>query len=164
VTAALSIGGLPTDRFLFLGFLPPKTAGRRAALADVKDIAATLVFLEAPSRLAASLSDLAAVLGARPAAIAREMTKIHEEVRRGTLRALAQAYGAEDAPKGEIVILVGPPEESAMAPSDDVIEAALTQALAQGQSLKLAVAAVAGAQGLPRRIVYARALALKAGR
>jgi 16S rRNA (cytidine1402-2'-O)-methyltransferase len=162
VTAALSIGGLPTDRFLFLGFLPPKTAGRRAALAEVKGIAATLVFLEAPSRLAASLSDLAAILGPRPAAIAREMTKIHEEVRRGTLAALAEAYAVEDAPKGEIVILVGPPEESAIAPSDDVIDAALARALAEGQSLKLAVAAVAGAQGLPRRVVYARALALKA--
>src|SRR5262245_38123197 len=95
VTAALSIGGLPTDRFLFMGFLPPKSAARQAALAEVKDLAATLLILEAPSRLAASLADLAQVLGPRPAAIAREMTKLHEEVRRGTLAALSESYAAE---------------------------------------------------------------------
>jgi 16S rRNA (cytidine1402-2'-O)-methyltransferase len=164
VTAALSIGGLPTDRFLFLGFLPPKSAARRAVLAEVKAVAATLVFLESPARLPATLADLAAILGPREAAVAREMTKLHEEVRRGSLVALAGAYGESGPPKGEVVILVGPPTADEKAVAPEAVDAALAAALLEGQSLKAAVASVAAEAGLPRRAVYSRALALKGDR
>jgi len=164
VVAALSIGGLPTDRFLFLGFLPPKAAARRMALAEIKAVAATLVFLEAPSRLAATLRDLAEILGPREAAIAREMTKLHEEVRRGMLAALAEAYAKAEPPKGEIVILVGPPLAAEREVAPEAIDMALAGHLSEGLSVKEAVAAVTAETGLPRRTVYAQALALKAAR
>lgn len=153
--AALVLSGLPTDRFLFLGFLPPKSAARRAALQEVKAVRASLVLFEAPQRLAASLADLVAVLGNRPAAVARELTKLHEEVRRSGLVELAAAFA--EAPKGEIVIVVGPPSDEAP-PAED-LDAALEEALAR-ESLKTAVAEVAARLALPRAQVYARALAL----
>jgi 16S rRNA (cytidine1402-2'-O)-methyltransferase len=159
--AGLAVAGLPTDRFLFAGFLPPRQPGRRRTLGELAAVPATLAFYESPRRLAASLADMAAVLGAeRGAAVCRELTKRFEETRRGPLGELAAAYGALPAPKGEIVVLVGPPV-AAPAPAA-ALEEALAAALARS-SVKDAAAEVALALGLPRREVYARALAL-AGR
>lgn len=161
VLSALSLAGLPTDRFLFAGFLAPKSGARKAALAELAAVPATLVFYESPRRLAASLSDMAAVLGAdRPAAVARELTKKFEEVRRGTLGELAAQYAAGAAPKGEAVVLVGPPDPAAAhADSAAGLDAALAAALAT-LSVKDAAREVAARLGLPRREVYARALEL----
>jgi 16S rRNA (cytidine1402-2'-O)-methyltransferase len=161
--AALSVAGLPTDRFLFAGFPPPRGPARRRALAELAAVPATLVFYESPRRLAESLADMAAVLGpGRPAAVCRELTKRFEETRRGPLDALAAAAATAPAPKGEIVVLVGPPP--AEAASEAELDAALAAALA-GQSVRDAADTVAAALGLPRRQVYARALALgRAGR
>ena len=156
--AALSVAGLPTDRFLFGGFLPPKDMARRKALAALAAVPATLVFYESARRLAATLAAMADALGAeRPAAVCRELTKRFEETRRGTLGALAAEYGAEDAPKGEIVVVVGPPLETEVAEGD--LDAALAAAL-DGASVKDAATEVAARLGLPRRQVYARALEL----
>ena len=156
--AALTTAGLPTDRFFFEGFLPAKSAARRARLNAIARVPATLVIYEAPSRLADSLSDLAAELGPRPAAVARELTKLHEETRRGDLLSLAAHYAASDPPKGEIVVLVGPPADEAAPAIEDLdneIRAALTTL-----SVKDAANAIAARTGLPRRDVYARALQL----
>ena len=156
--AALAVAGLPTDRFLFAGFPPPKAAARARALAELAAIPATLVFYESPRRLAASLAAMAAAYGGgRPAAVCRELTKRFEEVRRGTLAALAADYAAAEPPKGEIVVVVGPPLPAEVGAA--ALEQALTAALA-GMSVKDAAAQVAAALGLPRREVYARALAL----
>jgi 16S rRNA (cytidine1402-2'-O)-methyltransferase len=156
--AALVLSGLPSDRFFFAGFLPPRTAARRADLAALASIPATLIFFESAGRLADSLADMAAVLGARDAAVARELTKLYEEVRRGTVAELAEHYAAADQPKGEIVIVVGPPA-AAVEAGDAAIDDALRAALAS-ESLRDAVAAVAAALDAPRRRVYARALAI----
>jgi len=156
---ALAVSGLPTDRFLFGGFLPAKAGERRRAIADAAQVPATLVFFEAPHRLAASLADLAELLGDRPAAIARELTKLFEEVRRQTLGELAAHYAAHPDVKGEIVVVIGPPGESD-APAADALDAALRQALVTA-SVKDAAAEVAARFGLRRREVYARALELK---
>jgi 16S rRNA (cytidine1402-2'-O)-methyltransferase len=156
--AALVLSGLPTDRFFFVGFLPPRTAARRSELAPLGAIPATLIFFESAGRLADSLADMAAELGTRDAAVARELTKLYEEVRRGSLTELAAHYAAAEPPKGEIVIVVAPPAAAEEA-SDDAIDAALRTALAQA-SLRDAVATVATALAAPRRRVYARALAL----
>jgi len=160
VLAALAVAGLPTDRFLFVGFLPPRRAARREALAEVAPVRASLVVLEAPHRLAEALDDMAATLGARPAAVARELTKLYEEVRRGSLPELAAHYAAAGAPKGEVVVVVGPPAaDAAPAASEAEIDARLAVAL-ETASVRDAAAAVAADCGLPRRTVYARALAL----
>jgi 16S rRNA (cytidine1402-2'-O)-methyltransferase len=156
--AALCVAGLPTDRFLFAGFLPSKTAQRRRVLNELKQIPATLVFLESAQRLAASLADMAEVLGPRSAAVARELTKLFEEVRRDTLGALAQHYAEAGPPRGEVVVAVAPPLDTGAAAID--LDTALATALAR-MSLREAAAAVAEATGLPRRQVYARALVLK---
>jgi len=156
--AALTTAALPTDRFFFEGFLPAKSAARRERIAALATIPATLVFYESPGRLAETLADLAAGLGPRPAAVARELTKLHEETRRATLTALADHYAAADAPKGEIVIVVGPPAP-ASTPAAETLDAMILDALA-GLSVKDAAAAVALEAGLPRREVYARALRL----
>jgi 16S rRNA (cytidine1402-2'-O)-methyltransferase len=155
---ALTLAGLPTDRFLFAGFLPPKSAERRTVLGELKSLRASLVFFEAPQRLAESLTDLADVLGNRPAAVTRELTKLHEEVRRGTLAELAAAYGAEDQPKGEITLVVGPAEETATDFTE--IDAALDQAL-PFMPLRAAVDLVSQLAKAPRREVYERALERK---
>ena len=155
--AALTLSGLPTDRFLFLGFLPPRSAARREEINGVKDVRASLVIYESPQRVAEALADLAVCLGPRPAAVAREITKLHEEVKRGTLAELAEAFGTAGTPKGEIVIIVGPPGEETHHAVD--LDAALMNALAHA-SLKEAVAQVTAEFGLSRRAVYARALAL----
>jgi 16S rRNA (cytidine1402-2'-O)-methyltransferase len=158
VLAALTVSGLATDRFCFAGFLPPKQAARRRALAALAAVPATLVFLESPRRLAAALSDMAAILGERPACVARELTKLFEEVRRAPLSALASAYAAAEPPKGEVTVLVGPPPPAA-APAADQVDALLTEALAT-LSPRDAAAQVAAATGLPRRMLYEQALRL----
>ncbi len=156
--AGLTVAGLPTDQFLFAGFLPPKQAARRARIAELSRVPATLILYETGPRLAAALADLAESLGvAREAAVCRELTKLHEEVRRGDLATLAQAY-ADTEPRGEIVVIVAPPqaqEPISAADSDAMLREALTRV-----SLKDAVAEVADATGLPRRDLYQRALAL----
>lgn len=159
VPMALALAGLPTDRFYFGGFLPAKAGERRRAIAEAAQVPATLVFFEAPHRLAASLSDLAELLGERPAAIARELTKVFEEVRRGRLGELAAHYAAQAEVKGEIVVVIGPPGE-APALSAEALDAALRQAMAD-VSIKDAAAEIAARFGLKRRDVYARALELK---
>lgn len=158
---ALLISGLPPDRFLFAGFLPTKAAARRRTLAEFKGVAATLIFFESAQRLAESLADMAESLGARPAAVARELTKLHEEVRRGTLAELEAHYCTSGPPKGEVVVVVGPP--APVAASDAELDHALGVALAH-KNLRAAVEDVATATGARRRHVYARALALKGGR
>jgi 16S rRNA (cytidine1402-2'-O)-methyltransferase len=148
--SALAVAGLPTDAFLFAGFLPPKSAGRRTRIAELAAVPATLVFFEAPSRMSETLADLAAVLGPRPAALARELTKLHEEVRRAPLDRLAADLDGEIL-KGETVILVGPPQQGEV--SDDDIAARLAAALEQ-MSLRDAAKAVADALGVPKSRVY----------
>jgi 16S rRNA (cytidine1402-2'-O)-methyltransferase len=152
---ALILSGLPPDRFLFGGFLPPRSTARRKALTQWTGLDATLIFYEGPSRLATCLTDMAAMLGDRPAAIGRELTKRHEEMRRGTLAVLAVAYREEPAPRGEVVIVVGPPEvvTSDVNDLDDRIDTLLAK-----HSLRDAVAALAAETGLPRRTLYDRAL------
>ncbi len=158
--AALTVAGLPSDRFLFAGFLPNKSGARRRALSELAPVPASLVIYESARRLPASLADMAAVLGPRPAAVARELTKLHEEVRRGMLNDLAEHYADAGAPKGEVVVVVGPPAPDAEAsPDAEALDAQLRAALRHA-SLRDAVALVAEASGLPRKQVYARALEL----
>jgi 16S rRNA (cytidine1402-2'-O)-methyltransferase len=160
VLAALVVAGLPTDRFFFEGFLPPKTAARRARLTELGPIPGTLVLFESPRRLVDMLADAAAMLGPRPAAVARELTKLHETVRRGTLPELAGLYAAGETARGEIVVLIGPGGAGAdEAQAGDLIDVKLRAALGAA-SLKEAVAQVAADTGQPRRKVYARALEL----
>ncbi len=160
--AALTVAGLPTDQFLFAGFLPPKETARRARIAELGRIPATLVLFETGPRAAASLADLAGGLGERrEAALCRELTKLHEEVLRGDLETLAKAC-ADNEPRGEIVLVIAPPQEAepVSAAEADVL---LREALAR-VSVKDAVGEVADATGLPRREVYQRALALSKDR
>ena len=156
--AALVVAGLPTDRFLFEGFLPPKSAARRVRIAELAAIPATLVFYESPRRLAETLVDLHAVLGDRAACVARELTKKFEEARRGRLSQLAEDYAAQE-PRGEIVLVVAPPQAGAASARADDLDARLRAAMAS-LSLKDAAALVSGETGRPRREVYARALTL----
>src|SRR5215468_6230101 len=158
VLAALTLSGLPSDRFFFEGFLPAKETARRARIAELKRIPATLVLFETGARIAASLSDLAAGLGAREAALCRELTKLHEEVRRGDLMTLAAQTSQASEPRGEMVIVVASPEPQAEVTAVD-LDSLLRQALDR-VSLKEAVAEVAAVTGTPRRDVYQRALAL----
>ena len=155
--AALTLAGLPTDRFLFAGFPPPKSAARKTFLTEFLPVRGTLIFFEGGSRLAASLADMAEVFGPREAAVARELTKLHETCIRGTLPELA-ADPRLDSPKGEIVVLVGPGEEVAATPED--ADAALTEALTRVGPSE-AAAEVSRALGLPRRDLYRRALELR---
>lgn len=158
VLAALSVAGLPTERFLFAGFLPPKAGARRQRLHDLAQTRATLVLFETGPRLAASLADMADVLGAdRPGAVARELTKLHEECVRAPLAALA-ADPRLQAPKGEIVVVVGPGREAAA--TADEAEAALRQALRTAGPAE-AASEVARQLGLNRRDLYKRAVALR---
>ncbi|MEE9301287.1 MAG: 16S rRNA (cytidine(1402)-2'-O)-methyltransferase [Alphaproteobacteria bacterium] len=159
--AALSVSGLPTDRFLFAGFLPARGPARRKALGRLATLESTLVLFETARRLPATLSDMAELLGPREAAIARELTKQFEEVRRGTLEHLAAHYARAQAPKGEIVIVVAPPEEAPAASWDEArIDAALGEALAH-MGTKEAAARLSTETGLSRRALYRRAITLK---
>jgi 16S rRNA (cytidine1402-2'-O)-methyltransferase len=155
--AALTVSALPSDRFMFEGFLPAKELQRRKRIEDIKLVPATLILFETGPRLGAALADLAAVLGARDAAVCRELTKLYEEVRRGDLAELAHHYASSEPPRGEIVIVIGPPAESLNEAKD--LDFLLRQALRR-VSVKEAVAEVASVTGEPRRSVYQRALAL----
>jgi 16S rRNA (cytidine1402-2'-O)-methyltransferase len=157
--AALSAAGLPTDRFLFAGFLPSKAGERRTALSGLRSMRATLIFYESPNRLADSLSDMADVFGVREAAVGRELTKLHEEIREGTLDALAAAYKDIEAPKGEVTLVIAPPLPDSGV-DETHVDALLTQAL-PFMPVKAAAALVAEATGASRHIVYERALGLK---
>ncbi len=157
---ALALSGLPSDRFLFGGFLPPKSVGRRRAIAEAARAPVTLIFFETAPRLLDALIDLQAELGDRQAAVARELTKLFEEVRRGRLSELVAHYQEAGPPKGEIVVVVGPPEEAAASAED--IDTLLQRALST-MSVKDAAATVAAATGRPKREIYARALELGKG-
>jgi 16S rRNA (cytidine1402-2'-O)-methyltransferase len=159
VLAALGAAGLPTDRFFFEGFLPSKQTARRARIGELANVPATLVLFEAGPRVAATLADLVVGLADRDAAICRELTKLHEEIRRGDLSALATAYAEGAETRGEFVIVIAPPAADAAVPSTEDVDGLLRQALSRA-SLKDAVSAVAEATGLARRELYQRALAL----
>jgi 16S rRNA (cytidine1402-2'-O)-methyltransferase len=154
--AALSASGLPTDQFLFAGFLPPKESARRKRIEALADIPATLVFYETAPRLAASLADLASIMEGREIAVAREMTKRFEEILRGVLPLALPGEAGE--PKGEIVILVAPAQEIEIA--EDEIRDALARAM-QEMSLRDAVDEVTRTLRVPRRLVYSLALELQ---
>ena len=159
VLGALVAAGQPTDRFLFGGFLPVKSGARRQVATEFGGLRATLVFYESPRRLAAALGDLSGVLGpGRPAVVVRELTKKFEEVRRGHLGTLAAHYAAVDPPKGEVVLVIGPPVADT-APVEQ-LDDALREAL-ETQSASEAARTVATNLGLPRRQVYSRAQELK---
>ncbi len=153
--AALVVSGLPSDRFLFAGYLPAKSGQRCAELASLASIRATLIFLESTRRLAESLADMSETLGARDAAVVRELTKLHEDVRRSSLADLAGQYAAEPAPRGEAVVVVGPP--GADPPAEADLGALLDRALST-MSVRDAAATVAVATGRSRKEVYALAL------
>ena len=155
--AALAVSGLPSDRFLFAGFTPPKPTGRRAFFEELSPIRATLIFYETGPRLAESLSDMLAVYGDRQAVVARELTKLYETVLRGSLSELIHLLGAQ-IPRGEIVVLVGPGLETPVTIAD--LDQALSAALSQS-TLSEAASSVAKALGLNRKSVYRRALELK---
>ena len=157
--AGLAVAGLPTDRFLFAGFPPPKSVARRAFFEELAGVRATLVFFEGASRVAASLADMAVVFGAREAAVARELTKLYETVIRAPLAVLA-ADPRLARPKGEIVILVGPGREVASTAAD--ADTALRDALTRLRPAE-AASEVAKALGLPRRDLYRRAMEMRAG-
>ncbi len=161
VMTAIVAAGLPTDRFFFEGFLPQKAGARRNRLEALAQVPGTLVLFESPHRLPEMLVDAAEVLGAgRPAAVARELTKLYETIRRGTLGDLAATFAEEGAPRGEIVVIIGTAaDEPDRAETDAGLDAALATALAR-HSIKDAAALVADETGQPRRVVYARALAL----
>jgi 16S rRNA (cytidine1402-2'-O)-methyltransferase len=153
--AALVASGLPTDAFLYLGYLPRKTAERRALLGQVGGLPYTLIFLEAPQRLLASLADLQAVLGDRPVAVARELTKLHEEVFRGPLGE-ARSHFAAQPPRGEFTLVVGGYLEKPEPWPEEKLIAAMQQALEQGLAPSRAASQLSALSGWPRRQVYQR--------
>lgn len=159
VTTALVLAGLPTDRFMYCGFPPPKSGKRRTWFGGVSTIPSTLVFLESPKRLAASLADMSEIFGDRPAAVCREMTKKFEETRTGSLAELAAHYADVDAPRGEITVVVGPSSEETTLDASEV-EDRLREAL-QIESVREASSRIAAETGLPRRDIYSLALKLK---
>ncbi|TAL33862.1 MAG: 16S rRNA (cytidine(1402)-2'-O)-methyltransferase [Alphaproteobacteria bacterium] len=161
--AALVLSGLPSDRFLFAGFLPTKSAARRAALSEVKYVPATLIFYETAPRLAESLGDMKEILGDRAAAVCRELTKKFEETRRATLSQLAAHYENNGAPKGEIVVVVAPPAADAVEQwTEETVDRALAKMMdGEGMSVKDASAFVAAQSGLKKSGVYQRALLLR---
>jgi 16S rRNA (cytidine1402-2'-O)-methyltransferase len=155
--AALVVAGLPSDRFFFEGFLPPKSGDRRRRLKELDAVPGALVFYEAPHRVIETLADMATVLGNRQAATARELTKLHEDIKRGTLASLHEHF-AQTEPRGEFVIVVGQPDDNA-APSVD-LDARLRELLVT-MSVKDAASVAAAELGLPRREIYAKALLLQ---
>jgi 16S rRNA (cytidine1402-2'-O)-methyltransferase len=158
VLTALSVATLPTDRFFFEGFLPSKQTARRARLSELSRIEATLVLFESGNRVQDALADLAEIMGAREAAVCRELTKLHEEIRRAPLSELARS-ASELETRGEFVLVVGPPAADAQAMSEDALDDLLRSQLRLG-SVKDAVAHAVELSGRPRREVYARALEL----
>ncbi len=158
VLTGLALAGLPTDRFLFAGFLPAKSGERRTLLEELKAIRTTLVFFESAQRLSESLGDMAEILGVRTAAVARELTKLHEDVRRGLLMELKEHYEKAGAPKGEVTLLVSPPHVAEIDMTR--IDSALDKALVF-MPVRAAVDLVSEMLEAPRRAVYDRALAKK---
>jgi 16S rRNA (cytidine1402-2'-O)-methyltransferase len=158
VLAALSVAGLPTDRFFFEGFLPPKQAARRARLAELARVEATLVLFESGHRVQETLLDLAAIMGDRDAAICREMTKLHEEIQRATLAELAQTAAMLET-RGEFVLVIAPQEKGATSMSAEALDELLRELLSR-DSVKDAVAHAVEVSNRPRREIYARALQL----
>jgi 16S rRNA (cytidine1402-2'-O)-methyltransferase len=158
---ALILSGLPPDAFLFAGFLPTRQAARRRALDRWSALDTTLVFFESTARLAGCLADMAEVLGNRQAAVARELTKLHEEIRRGRLADLAAHYRNAGPPRGEAVVVVGPPEPGR--PDQAAIDTRLRAALAD-HGVRDAAAQLALETGLPRTELYRRALAIRGER
>ena len=158
VLAALSVAALPTDRFFFEGFLPPKQTARRTRLTDLSRLDATLVLFESGNRVQDTLADLAAIMGARDAAICREMTKMHEEISRGTLAELAQSADSLET-RGEFVLVIGPQAEGSEAMTAEEVDDLLRDRLSR-DSVKDAVAHAVEVSGRPRREIYARALEL----
>ena len=158
VLAGLAVSGLPSDRFLFAGFLSARAGERRTALEELKAIRATLIFFESGPRLAETLAAMTEVLGTRPAVVARELTKLHEEVRRDLLDGLAEHYASVPAPKGEVTLLVGPPREAVA--DTAAIDTALKAAL-PFMPVKAAAEMIAGLTGGSRKQIYDRALDLK---
>src|SRR5712672_3124464 len=156
VLAALAVAALPTDRFFFEGFLPPKETARRARLTELARIDATLVMFESGNRVQNTLRDLADLMGSREASICRELTKLHEEVRRATLTELARDAGALET-RGEFVLVIGPPAADAQTMTADALDDLLRGAL-EHHSVKDAVAHAVELSGRPRRAVYARGL------
>jgi 16S rRNA (cytidine1402-2'-O)-methyltransferase len=159
VLAALTASGLPTDAFMFAGFLPVKDGQRRARLEALKSVPATLVFFESPRRVGDTLGAMAEILGDRPAAVGRELTKTFEETRTGSLAGLAAHYAEAPTPKGEIVVCVGPPEERQAAAPDDVDR--LLRSLAGEMPASKAAAEAARMTGQPKPLLYRRLLELK---
>jgi 16S rRNA (cytidine1402-2'-O)-methyltransferase len=155
VTTALALSGLPSDRFVFEGFLPRTGSHRRSRLRELAAEPRTLIFFEAPHRIAGALTDLAAIFGAdRPAAVCRELTKTYEEIRRGALSELA-AWAASEEPRGEITVVVGgAPARPAERPDDDTLRAAVADRESGGMSRRDAIQAVADEYGLRKRDVY----------
>jgi 16S rRNA (cytidine1402-2'-O)-methyltransferase len=158
--AALALSGLPSDRFLFAGFLPERAGERRRALAALKSVQATLIFFESARRVVASLEDILSVLGERQVAVLRELTKLHEEGLRGSARALASLLKARATIKGEITLVIAPPSETAIAGAE--LDAALTAAARELPASK-AAQQIARQYGLAKKEVYARLLVLKSG-
>lgn len=160
---ALVLSALPSDKFMFAGFLPPKSAARKAALAEVKAVPCTLIFYETAPRLAESLRDMAEILGNRRASVARELTKKFEEIRRDTLTSLAGHYDAEGAPKGEIVVVVeGPGASDGDIWTQDATDALLLKMMeVEGMGVKDAAGFVAAKSGQRKSDLYQRALLLK---
>ena len=157
VLAALAVSGLPTDQFMFAGFLASTTSTRRAQITEIATLKATTIWFETPSRLSQSLADMAEILGQREAVVARELTKLHEEVIRGDCRDLAERFAGGKPPRGEIVLLVaGAPRDAGT--TDDATLDAMLRAEMDGQRLRDAVRAVVEATGLPRNRVYRAAL------
>jgi 16S rRNA (cytidine1402-2'-O)-methyltransferase len=157
--AALVASGLPSDRFFFAGFLPAKAGERRSTLCELAAVPASLIFFESPQRLGESLAAMAEILGPREAVVARELTKLHEEIRAGTLESLAAAYSGAP-PKGEITLVVAPPPSGAPRAGGEKMRSLLAEAL-PFMPVKAASSLIAEALGLPRRTVYETALALK---
>lgn len=157
--AGLVASGLPADRFLFAGFAPPKAGARRSFLSELVGVRATLIIYETGPRLADSLADMAQAFGPRPAVVARELTKLFEEIRRGTLLELARSAPLAER-RGEHVILIAPPSSAIEAPSEETLEAVLAEALLAG-GVKRAASELATRFGLPSREAYDRALAYR---
>ncbi|MGH6827503.1 MAG: 16S rRNA (cytidine(1402)-2'-O)-methyltransferase [Rhizomicrobium sp.] len=161
VLAALALSGLPSDRFLFVGFLPARQGERLSRLEELNGVRATLIFFESGQRLGECLKDMAARLGGRDAVVARELTKLHEEVRRDSLASLAQVYGGKPPAKGEVTVLVSPPRQEAGADLR-LVDQALDKALIF-MPLKPASEMIAGLLGVSRHAIYARGLEKKSG-
>ena len=161
MTAGLVASGIPTDRFYYGGFLPNKSGPRRRAISALERLPASLVFFESPRRLAGLLSDLAEILGQREACVARELTKLFEELRRGSLADLVEHYSGQAAPRGEVTVIVGPPSKSIQSDfQSSEIDALLREAL-QDRSPSRAAADVAVQTGRDRSELYQRAVALR---